>query len=65
MSPPFSVVDFGGWVLTGERVIGGETPINHSVTLFEHLKGRHPGFIEELENKVRASVPGVMGKYYG
>ena len=52
-------------MLTEERVIGGETPINHSVTLFEHLKGRHPELIEELENKVRASVPGVMGKYYG
>ena len=49
-------------MLTEERVIGGETPINHSVTLFEYLKGRHPEFIEELEKKVQASVPGAMEK---
>ncbi|KAK1826184.1 taurine catabolism dioxygenase [Podospora conica] len=30
---------------------GGETPINHSVTLYEHLKGKHPEFVEELEKK--------------
>lgn len=43
-------VDLGG------GGIGGETPINHSVTLYGHLKEKHPEFIEELEKKV-----GVIG----
>jgi len=34
--------------------IAGETPINHSVTLYVHLKEKHPEFVEELEKKVGA-----------
>ena len=33
--------------------IGGETPINNSIVLYEKLKEKHPEFIEEVEKKVR------------
>ncbi|KAK5661146.1 hypothetical protein OQA88_11037 [Cercophora sp. LCS_1] len=30
---------------------GGETPINNSIILYNHLKERHPEFIEEVEKR--------------
>jgi hypothetical protein len=35
-----------------ELAIGGETPINNSVLLYDSLKKSHPQFIKDLEDKV-------------
>jgi hypothetical protein len=32
--------------------VGGETPINNSIILYESLKAKHPEFIRELREKV-------------
>ncbi|KAK4448321.1 hypothetical protein QBC34DRAFT_465651, partial [Podospora aff. communis PSN243] len=39
------------YCVSAPEEVGGETPINNSILLYNHLREKHPEFIEEVEKK--------------